>query len=100
MKGAADGGGVAAQQPEASARLPSFSAWPETARVAMRTGVYITALGLAVLVAPVATFGLLFDASLLPAGWIRVGGVLAALFGSYYVGAALDDAEGDRKSVV
>ena len=27
-------------------------------------------------------------------GWIRVGGVLATLFGSYYFGAALDDADG------
>lgn len=27
-------------------------------------------------------------------GWVRVGGVLAALFGSYYLGAALDDAAG------
>lgn len=27
-------------------------------------------------------------------GWVRVGGVLAALFGAYYIGAALDDAAG------
>ncbi len=27
-------------------------------------------------------------------GWIRVGGVLAALYGFYYIGAALDDAAG------
>lgn len=27
-------------------------------------------------------------------GWVRVGGVLASLFGAYYVGAALDDAAG------
>lgn len=32
--------------------------------------------------------------SRVPTGWIRVGGVLASLFGCYYVGAALDDAEG------
>lgn len=30
----------------------------------------------------------------MPSGWVRVGGVLAALYGAYYVGAALDDAEG------
>ena len=29
-----------------------------------------------------------------PAGWIRVGGILATLFGFYYCGAALDDCEG------
>lgn len=71
-----------------------LAAWPPTARVALRTGVYITSLGLAVLVAPVTTFGLLFDASTVPQGWVRVGGVLMTLFGSYYLGAALDDAEG------
>ena len=27
-------------------------------------------------------------------GWVRVGGILASLFGFYYVGAALDDAAG------
>jgi hypothetical protein len=27
-------------------------------------------------------------------GWIRVGGVLASLFGFYYVGAAMDDIDG------
>jgi hypothetical protein len=27
-------------------------------------------------------------------GWVRVGGTLASLFGFYYCGAALDDAEG------
>lgn len=27
-------------------------------------------------------------------GWVRVGGCLAALFGAYYLGAALDDAAG------
>ena len=29
-------------------------------------------------------------------GWIRVGSVLCCLFGFYYLGAALDDAEGRR----
>lgn len=55
---------VAAGGGEAMPALPAggLAAWPPTARVALRTGVYITSLGLAVLVAPVTTFGLLFDA--------------------------------------
>lgn len=34
--------------------------------------------------------------SLVAIGWIRVGATLASLFGFYYLGAALDDAEGRR----
>ena len=32
--------------------------------------------------------------SLVTMGWVRVGGVLASLYGFYYIGAALDDAAG------
>lgn len=74
--------------------LPPLRAWPATARVALRTGVYIAALGSAVFLLPGHAFGALFDASLVSEGWVRVGGVLAALFGAYYLGAALDDAAG------
>lgn len=114
--------------------LPSYSEWPVTARVALRTGLYISVLGLAIVFVPGAVFGAVFDArcecdasssfsqaciasaagmwcpllsrspaplrlpasprSRVPLGWVRVGGVLAALFGSYYCGAALDDAAG------
>ena len=34
--------------------------------------------------------------SALEAGWVRVGATLALLFGAYYLGAALDDAEGRK----
>jgi hypothetical protein len=68
--------------------------WPATARVALRTGIYITTLGIAVFLLPGAAFGALFDASRVSEGWVRVGGLLASLYGAYYVGAALDDAAG------
>ena len=35
--------------------------------------------------------GLLFDASAIPRGWIRVGGILFALIGMQYFGAGLND---------
>jgi uncharacterized membrane protein len=57
--------------------------------------VYISLAGLAVLVAPATTFGVLF-AFLPSTGWLRIGGVLCQLFGAYYIGAAADDAEGRR----
>lgn len=59
LASAAAGG---AETPARALPAGGRGAWPKTARVALRTGAYITALGLAVLVAPVATFGLLFDA--------------------------------------
>lgn len=34
--------------------------------------------------------------SALSAGWVRVGGTLALLFGAYYLGAGVDDAEGRK----
>ncbi|KAI3430430.1 hypothetical protein D9Q98_005025 [Chlorella vulgaris] len=74
--------------------LPPFRLWPATAQVALRTGVYIGLFGLATFCLPGATFGVLFDSRLVTEGWVRVGGVLATLFGWYYVGAALDDAAG------
>ena len=42
--------------------VPPLAAWPATARVAARTGAYITALGLAVFVAPGPRFGAVCDA--------------------------------------
>lgn len=137
--------GAAGGEPGRDPALPPLAAWPVTARVALRTGLYITALGLAIFFMPASVFGAVFDLRwaesgeetplfCLPllhaphpipppaaaptcrprplrplirprlrplsarrqvaAGWVRVGGVLAALFGSYYVGAALDDAAG------
>lgn len=36
--------------------------------------------------------GLLFDASVVPSGWIRLGGILFALIGMQYLGTGLGDA--------
>ncbi len=49
--------------------------------------------------APAATFGLLFDASRVPAGWIQVGGVLFATFGLQYLITALAPSLGVADSV-
>lgn len=104
---------------------------PAAKRAALFTGIYATVAGLALLLAPSATFGkymailhtiashhypqrracrfgllklshccacappadrhtgLLFDASSVPRGWIRVGGTLFALVGMQYLGAGL-----------
>lgn len=144
---ASNGASWQGSQPQGQARqpqprlhpMPPYSAWPATAKVALRTGAYITVLGLAIFLLPGSLFGAFFDArcaprarhglpllhllrglqhgscSFIPAlqqlhhcpcappppnrsrvalGWVRVGGVLASLFGAYYVGAALDDAAG------
>ena len=56
------------------------------------TGLYATIAGLALLVAPVTSFGLLFDARSVPTCWIRLGGVLFALIGMQYLGTGLADA--------
>jgi hypothetical protein len=75
-----------------------YRAAPAAAKVAFRTAAYITALGAALLAAPLTCLGAAFGAgaTLPSAGWARVGGVLAALFGFYYAGAALDDSAGRR----
>lgn len=54
----------------------------------MRTGLYILAAGLLLLARPQLLFVLGFQTAV-ASGWIRVGGVLAALYGAYYVGAAM-----------
>jgi hypothetical protein len=41
------------------------------------------------MVAPVTVFSLLFDASVVTQGFIRLGGSLLTLFGIYYLGAAI-----------
>ena len=55
------------------------------------TGAYIAAVGACLLVAPVRSFSVLFDASSIATHWIRVFGVLCVTFGVYY----LDTARGD-----
>ncbi|GAQ82280.1 protein with septum formation inhibitor MinC domain [Klebsormidium nitens] len=56
---------------------------------ALFTGAYISVVGLAVLLWPVKLFGLLFNVKSISPGWIRVGGVLAMVFGAYYLGTPL-----------
>lgn len=59
-------------------------------RASLITGLYISAVGAALLAAPKWCFGLLFKSGWdlwVSAGWIRVGGVLSLLFGFYYLGA-------------
>eukprot|EP00192_Tetraselmis_astigmatica_P002157 CAMPEP_0117690504 /NCGR_PEP_ID=MMETSP0804-20121206/25163_1 /TAXON_ID=1074897 /ORGANISM="Tetraselmis astigmatica, Strain CCMP880" /LENGTH=988 /DNA_ID=CAMNT_0005503557 /DNA_START=93 /DNA_END=3058 /DNA_ORIENTATION=+ len=65
---------------------------------AMITGAYISLAGLLLMAAPVTVFGLLFDASKIAAGWIRVFGVICVTFGSYYIGSALGDIRGRDNS--
>lgn len=50
------------QQQQQQPALPPYAAWPATARVALRTGAYITLLGLCVLLLPGSVFGAVFDA--------------------------------------
>ncbi|KAF5841157.1 hypothetical protein DUNSADRAFT_14159 [Dunaliella salina] len=61
------------------------------AKAAIFTGTYATVAGLALTMSPVTVFGLLFDATAVPRGWIRVGGILFALIGMQYLGAGLRD---------
>lgn len=42
--------------------MPPYAAWPATAKVALRTGAYITLLGLAIFFLPGSLFGAVFDA--------------------------------------
>jgi hypothetical protein len=88
----------AAPPPSLRALAARYRAAPAAAKVAFRTAAYITALGAALLAAPLTCLGAAFGAgaALPTAGWARVGGVLAALFGFYYAGAALDDCAGRR----
>lgn len=69
-------------------------------RVVVRTSIYISSIGLAALVCP----GLVIHAInvmthpaaavVIDAVFVRLGGLLAILFGMYYAGAALDDLDG------
>ena len=73
----------ASQQQAAGHAMPPYAAWPATAKVALRTGAYITARGLAIFVLPASLFGAVFDARCgWVAGWregVRVGGRLHCL---------------------
>ena len=63
-------------------------------RSSLLTGAYIGAVGLALLVAPAATFSILFKAADITSAWIRVFGVLCVTFGAYYVGTPLYELRG------
>lgn len=62
---------------------------PAAAKAAAVTGCYAMALGLALMIAPVKLFSLLFNPDLVSHGFVRLGGALLALFGLYYIGATL-----------
>lgn len=67
-----------------------------TCRIALRTGLYISAFGLSLAIAPKTVMHALQFQSIPAAGWIRVGGILSLLFGFYYIGASFDDYQGNR----
>eukprot|EP00884_Botryococcus_braunii_P020561 jgi/Botrbrau1/7189/Bobra.0300s0019.1 len=60
-------------------------------KAAWVTGAYISLAGLALMLAPLTCFQIFFNPEGASKGWIRVGGMLASLFGFYYLGAAHGD---------
>jgi len=64
------------------------------AQLAMFTGLYIAVVGMALFIYPTKLFGLLFDVRSVTVGWIRVGAILAVVFGVYYIGTAVGDMQG------
>lgn len=62
-----------------------------TASAATFTAAYAMLLGLALAVCPRTVFGVLFDPATVATGFIRLGGVLLAMFGAYYAGAAVGE---------
>lgn len=69
-----------------------------TSRVAACTGVYISLVGLALLIWPSTTFHLVFPHGGIDKPFIRLGGVLCQLFGIYYIGASYGDGSSLSKS--
>lgn len=63
-------------------------------RSSLATGAYIGAVGFALLVAPEATFSIVFSAAEITSAWIRVFGVLCVTFGAYYIGTPLYELRG------
>lgn len=90
-----DPGSRGAADSHQQSREPLQVLWQShTARVAAFTGTYILAVGMAVLIAPQTVFGLLFDTRLIHQAWIRVLGVLAAVFGIYWLSCSAGEATG------
>eukprot|EP00933_Yihiella_yeosuensis_P029065 TRINITY_DN2278_c0_g3_i1.p1 TRINITY_DN2278_c0_g3~~TRINITY_DN2278_c0_g3_i1.p1 ORF type:complete len:253 (-),score=49.94 TRINITY_DN2278_c0_g3_i1:258-950(-) len=88
------------QSPGGEAPPPSLSLPTAPARAARVTAVYLGVIGAALLVAPVATFSLLFEAKEITGPWIRVYGALCVLLAWYYEGAATGGDRGFLKATV
>ena len=79
-----------------------------TSRLAFITGVYISIAGLAVVVLPKTVFSFFHIQSIsdplsnwnISSGWIRFIGMCGCLFGSYYIGAAISDAQCTSNAMV
>eukprot|EP00931_Biecheleriopsis_adriatica_P120066 TRINITY_DN95211_c0_g1_i1.p1 TRINITY_DN95211_c0_g1~~TRINITY_DN95211_c0_g1_i1.p1 ORF type:complete len:258 (+),score=16.49 TRINITY_DN95211_c0_g1_i1:74-775(+) len=70
------------------------------ARTARLTAAYIGAVGIFLVLAPKASFSLLFDAQELRPLWVRVFGMLCALLAWYYRGAARGGDQGFLEATV
>ena len=78
--------------PAMAERSRSRTVPEKAARAAKITGLYIGLIGVALFIAPVRCFSILFDPHELRSIWIRVFGTLCALLGWYYYKASYDGA--------
>ena len=71
-----------------------------TSRIAIRTSIYISVIGITALLFPNIVIQCILYLSresqrvMVPSIYVQVGGTLAVLFGTYYGGAAIDDMQG------
>lgn len=71
-----------------------------TSRIAIRTSIYISVIGITALLFPNIVIQCILYLSresqrvMVPSIYVQVGGTLAVLFGTYYAGAAFDDMQG------
>lgn len=74
--------------------LDSLRAYPPAAAAAL-TGLYALAAGAALIAAPAATLAAIAPvaAATVPAGWVRLGGLILATFGAQYALASWHDRE-------
>lgn len=91
--------------PAASSSFSSQNAWlinlrsaSPPAKAALLTGAYALAAGAALVAVPCATLAVLAPvaATSVPAGWIRLGGMILATFGAQYALAAWNDCSESR----
>lgn len=74
-------------------RLPP-KPWPAIVNITFQTGAYIAVAGAVLIMWPSLMYKvLLIDKSQISIGWVRVLAAAAVLFGTYYIGAALDQLE-------